>query len=290
MTTMEMAEALRIFSREEIGERLKAGDLPFSGITPLGSAEFHFHRPDSTLAVVLHSAGRVRPGLGKYLGVSRIERLREEDPYMERFAEDFPLRLIARDSRFEYDLNREIGKAIYPVNGLKWGLQVWRQPLPESEIGITLAKYREFHALLDLMIKWLLESHRHVILFDLHSYCYRREVDRAWWEDDLPEINLGTRSVNRSYFSAPVDLFLNTVSGIRMDGHLLRVGENQAFPGGYLTRKYAGTHNRQVLILAIEYKKVFMDERTGELYPEKLELLRKNLVVARDRVLQLPFG
>ena len=70
------------------------------------------------------------------------------------------------------------------------------------------------------------------------------------------------------------------------DSHSLRVSENEVFPGGYLTRKYAGSHSREVLVLAIEYKKIFMDEWTGELFPEKLKLLAENLMLTKDSILR----
>jgi N-formylglutamate deformylase len=285
-----MMEALQLFTLEGIRSRLKDGNLPFTGTTPLGSAYFRFSRKAPSLAVVLHSGSRVRAGLKQYMEVTENERFREEDPYMDRYAEDFPIQLIALDSRFEYDLNRDMEDTIYPADRKKWGLQVWKQPLPESEVEITFQKYREFHTLLDIVIEWLLDSYRQIILFDLHSFCYRREADIHWWEDERPEINLGTRAVNREYFSPLIDLFLKEVSGMTVEGYPVRTGENQAFGGGYLTRKYARVFNRQVLVLAVEYKKIFMDECTGKEYPEILEMFRKNLVDSRDRLLQVLTG
>ena len=126
----------------------------------------------------------------------------------------------------------------------KWGLKVWNRPLTPDEIDTTHNKYREFHALIDLVVGNILEHYGSALMFDIHSFCYQREERLNWWEDDKPEINLGTRSINREYFSPLVNIFLDNVSEIQMDGHILRVGENVLFPGGYLTRKYANSHNR----------------------------------------------
>ena len=277
---------LKQYSLDEIGQVLAEGRFPISGITRLGSAEFHFREPADHLGVVLHSGSRVRPGVLDAMAVELDDRFREEDPYTDYLVRDFPLQLIARDSRFEYDLNWEIEKSVYTADQRKWGLQVWKRPLTTAEMGMTYNKYREFHELLDLVMAYILKRNDHAVLFDLHSFCYQRNKRMAWWEDTRPEINLGTRSINRKHFTPMIDQFLEGVSGIILDGHSLRVAENKVFPGGYLTRKFACSHNLQVLVLAIEYKKIFMDEWTGELFTGKFEVLAENLLLTKDRILR----
>jgi hypothetical protein len=65
------------------------------------------------------------------------------------------------------------------------------------------------------------------------------------------------------------------------------VVENGLFPGGYLTRQYSEKYNRDVLVMAIEYKKIFMDEWTGALDEQKLGILISSFLVTRDRILEL---
>lgn len=257
------------------------------GTTSLGSARFHFRAPDSCLGVALHAGNRVRDDLQEVMEVTAGERFREEDPYTDLFIKDFPMQIVAQDSRFEYDLNREMEYCIYAHDREQWGLRVWKRPLTAEERKVTLEKYREFHQLLDMVIGHILERHGMAILFDLHSYCYRREREAEWWVDERPEINLGTRSVDREHFALQIDTFLEGISRTPVDGHLLRVAENAVFPGGFLTRKYAASHPREVLVLAIEYKKIFMDERTGELSGELLSLLVGDLVRVKDQLKSL---
>lgn len=282
-------EELKKYGLPEIKRLLAAGDFPFSGITELGSTEFHFREPVRYLAVVLHSGNRVRPEMIEIMDVTGEDRSREEDLYMDLFVKDFPIHLIARDSRFEYDLNWEIEKAIYPFDGKKWGLRVWKRYLDAIEAEESYKKYREFHALLELVLDHIMAEHRCAILFDIHSFCYQRENKVKWWEDSKPEINLGTRYINRDFFSPLIDLFLDGMSGATLDGQTLRIVENDIFPGGYLTRKFARSHNRQVLVLAIEYKKIYMDERTGELFNNKLHTLKENLLLTKDRLFSEKF-
>ncbi|MCK4749359.1 MAG: N-formylglutamate amidohydrolase, partial [Bacteroidales bacterium] len=126
-----------------------------------------------------------------------------------------------------------------------------------------------------------------VVLFDMHSFCYQREQKTNWFDDEKPEINLGTRFINRQFFSPLVDCFLEGVSGTRIGEHPMRVGENELFPGGYITRKFAKKYNRQVLVLAIEYKKIFMDERTGEIHKEHFDIVKNDFLRTRDQIMDL---
>jgi len=276
---------MKRYSLEEIGEHLKEKRFPLEGTTPLGTARFHFREPAEVLGVALHAGNRVRSEMEEIMEVSREERFREEDPYTDRFVKDFPMQLIALDSRFEYDLNREMESAIYPFHKRKWGLQIWKRPLTPDERKKTLLKYREFHALLDMVINFILESCRMAILFDVHSFCYQRERRQEWWKDEHPEVNLGTRSINRDYFAPRIEAFLEHISRTRVDGHRIRVAENAVFPGGYLTRKFARSHEKEVLVLAIEYKKIFMDEHTGQLEEELLNNLVRDLLLTKDRLI-----
>jgi N-formylglutamate amidohydrolase len=277
---------LNTYALEEIKHCLAEGNYPVSGITPLGSAEFHILEPASYMGLALHSGSRVRSDLEEALKVSQGQRFREEDPYTDLFLHDFPIRVAALDSRFEYDLNWEIEKCIYPAGMKKWGLDIWKRPLNRDEIVTTHSKYREFHALIDILVGYILERYTAATVFDIHSFCYQREERVNWWEDNKPEINLGTRSINRDYFSPLIDIFLDGASKAQLDGRDLRIGENVLFPGGYLTRKYTSSYNRQLLVLAIEYKKIFMNERTGILFPRKLEILKENLLLTKDRIVR----
>lgn len=278
---------LRTYSMEEIRQSLNKQSFPLSGTTPLGTTEFHFREPARYLGVALHAGGRVREDLAGTMAVSPGDRFREEDPFTGVIIEDFPLRLVARDSRFEYDLNWEEEKCIYEHSKKKWGLQVWNRELEERERALSLEKFREFHTILDLVVNYVLDQGWPAILFDVHSFCYQRDGDVIWYRDGTPEINLGTRYINREHFSGLIERFLQGVSGNFIDGYPVEVGENRLFPGGYLTRKYAAMYNMQLLVLAIEYKKIFMDERTGKIHWEKLSVLKENLMEVKDQLLDM---
>ena len=278
---------LGTYDIEEIRQHLADRVYPFSGISRLGTTEFHFIGPARYLGVALHSGSRVRPSLSGVMALTGEERFREEDPYTDRLIRSFPVQLIARDSRFEYDLNWEIEKSIYPAGEKKWGLQVWNRELTPDERDETYTRFLEFHSILDLAVETVLEEGTPVILFDMHSFCYQRGGRIEWFRDQMAEINLGTRYINREQFAPLINTFLEGISGMDIESYPLRVVENELFPGGYLTRKYAATHHRDVLVMAIEYKKIFMDEWTGILDKEKMDILISNFLVTKDKMLEL---
>lgn len=277
---------LKQYSLKEIEEKLRNGELPFSGITELGSSEFHFEAPAFHAGVSMHTGHRVRKEILSILAVSEKDRYREEDPYTDRFIANFPIRIHALDSRYEYELNRNPYRALYDFDKPQWGMKVWKRKVREDEYHRSLVKHREFHALLEMVGRFLLEQHRHALLFDMHSYCYQREKIQSWQEDDRPEINIGTGAVNREIFGPAIICFKNHLRRTRIHGQPLRISENEIFFGGYLSRHLSRIYHERLLVLAIEYKKIFMDEWTGELYPDILDKLARDFNSAVGRAVE----
>jgi N-formylglutamate amidohydrolase len=281
--------ALRRYSLKEIHRKLERGELPFSGITEKGSCEFHFNKPAFYAGVVMHAGSRIRSGVKEALAVKRTDRFREEDPYMDAFVRELPIQVIARDSRFEYDLNREPHQSIYPGDALKWGLKIWWRDIAPEERELSLAKHHEFHDLMDLVIRYMLKQNRYALIFDMHSYCYQREKRAEWSDDPRPEINLGTKPVNRKLFSGAIESFLKDLSSTRIGKSRVRAVENDIFLGGYLSRRLSRKWHENVLVLALEYKKIFMDEWTGQVYKDILDRLVKDFRRAADKLVSSGF-
>ncbi len=269
-------DSLIQFSLPEIEKKIQKNEFPFSGITPSGCAEFHFLEPSFYAGVALHAGHRVRESLDTVMSASVEERLREEDPYTERFIDEMPIQIFARDSRFEYDLNRDTCRAIYSHDRKIWNIQVWKKELNKKERNQSLAKHREFYDLVDLVVECLLSRGKYAVIFDMHSYGYQREKILSWYQDPDPEINLGTKAVNRRLFGDIIEDFKCFLPGLIIDGHPVRVAENEVFGGGYLARRLSKAFPDRLLVLALEYKKIFMNEITGELYEDKLEILIKH--------------
>jgi len=261
---------MKHYTIDEIKEKLQQEELPFTGITELGSARFSFKEPAGYAGTAIHSGSRIRADLKNKLSVSSEDRYREEDPGTDRFIEKLPIQVVALDSRFEYDVNRSEEKAIPLTPEMAWGLTVWNSPLTAGEIATSLAKYREFHQLMDLVSSYLVGQAGgkggggRAFIFDMHSYCYQREKREPWYENPKPVINLGTEAINDAVFRDLIDDFLLKLSGIRAEGRKVTVAENEVFKGGYLARRLSALHHDNLAVFAIEFKKIFMDEWSGE--------------------------
>jgi hypothetical protein len=261
------------YSIGEIKARLKNGEFPFSGITKAGSAEFHFEKPAFFAGIALHAGHKVRPEILPLLALSEKERFRDEDPFTDCFINHFPIRVVARDSRFEYDLNRERHRCIYDTYVNKWKLKVWKDMPDEMERKISLDKYDEFYSLIDILTDFLATQSKHALIFDMHSFCYQRYNEIAWQQDPRPEINAGTKAANRVLFHPVISKITGELSKTYIGGRNIRVAENEIFYGGYLSRRISRKYFNQILVLSLEYKKIFMDEMTGVLFPEVLNQL-----------------
>lgn len=265
-----------VYSLEEISARVRDLDFPFTGITELGSAYFKFLEPSYFAGAAIHAGSQVRPDLLELMQVSQSDRYREEDPGTERFIADFPIQIIARDSRFEYDLNRQLEQVIYKTPEMAWGLTVWKRPLTDAQVSASLAKYHEFHALIDIVVTHLLSQNAYAALFDCHSYNYQREQRVPWYEDKKPVINIGTLKVNRDIFGDVVESLMERCGQIHLEGRKVYVAENEVFRGGHMANRLNLAHQDRLFVPAIEFKKVFMDEWQGTFNePVFMDLIRQ---------------
>lgn len=252
---------------EEIKRRLKENAFPFRGRTKLGSATFAFNCPSPLAATAIHSSGRIRDELHPLLKIGPEDRRREEDPGTEFFLRNFPITITANDSRYEYDINRESERAIYDI---AWGNKVFNSPLDGREKEISLAKHTEFHHLMEIVAEYLIRDNDYGVILDLHSFNYRR---KPYLPDNKPDINIGTRAVNRARFGDLIDAFISDLNNISINRRGVRTAENEIFTGGYLSRSLSFAYHDNLLVLAIEFKKIYMDEWTGEIYHPVLEKL-----------------
>jgi N-formylglutamate deformylase len=260
----------KTYSLQKIKSKLNNEDFPIIGITKLGSF-IKFLGPALYAGIAVHANSAIRKNLHKLLHVNAADRYREEDPKTDKFLKYFPMQIIASYSRFEYDLNRERHRAIYTSPESTWDLKVWKCPLTAEEKKISLAKYDEFHKLLDILVDYIIQKNNFGILFDLHSYNYQREEKLPWYVDQKPVINIGTKSINRSLFEDQIVDFLSQLQTITIQDRKITVAENDIFSGGYVAKRLCEKYYNQLIVYAIEFKKIFMNEWTGEIYQSVLD-------------------
>jgi len=207
------------------------------------------------ICTAIHNGHRLRSGLLENCALSESERLREEDPYTADMAANMPITVVANDSRYEYDLNRPPETCVYEE---AWGQVVWREPLSDAEKADSLAKHHAFYTVLGVLYEQLELLHPQVLVFDVHSYNYRRPG-----MGDVPLFNIGTEQLDTQRWQAVIDRWVDSLGRISLPGIEVRAAINEVFYGRGYQATFAGKRCQNTLVLPTELKKVFMDELSG---------------------------
>jgi N-formylglutamate amidohydrolase len=217
--------------------------------------------------------------LADLMALPEADRLREEDPHSADWTEAFDTRLVPECSRFEVDLNRPRPGAVYRAPGDAWGLDMWAQPLSDEIVAESLARYDRFYAELRRILDDKKRRHGRFVVLDLHTYNHRRDGPDGPAGDPAgnPEVNVGTRSLDRRRWGGLIDRFMADVAGFEFLGRTLDVRENVRFQGGHLSRWVHENYPESGCCLAIELKKFFMDEWTGEVYDAEHKAIARAL-------------
>lgn len=229
------------------------------------------------VGTAIHDGHKLRPEVKALISLSDSQRLREEDPFTAIAIADVPNRIVVDRSRFEVDLNRAREEAVYIRPEQAWGLDVWGRTLPPDLVERSLLQHDAYYAMLRTVLSDLACRHGRFVLLDVHSYNHRRAGPDAEPTDPLkaPAINIGTFSMDREYWAPVVDPFMDALRAFEFRGQPMDVRENIAFEGrGEQTRFVHSTFPRTGCGIAIEFKKFFMDEWTGEPDREALAAMR----------------
>lgn len=232
------------------------------------------------VAAAIHDGHDLRSPVLEHVALTDAERLREEDPHTSDWVRIAPSRIVVHRSRFEVDLNRSLDEAVYVRPDQSWGLRVWKGEGPPARvIEEARAVHRAFYAALEGLLRSIEAEHGRFVVYDLHSYNHRRGGPRSPPEDSrkCPDINLGTGTLDRERWSPVLHAFMDALSGGDVLGRKLDVRENVRFRGGYLSEWVHRVFPRSGCVLAVEVKKFYMDEWTGEVEPSRLEAVREAL-------------
>ena len=251
---------------------MKRDETIKSIIQPLWSVH---EGPRPLFATALHSGHEVRNEVEKLLALDEITRLREEDPYTDYLATVSPTRIIPFYSRFEVDLNRPREEAVYLTPEDAWGLQVWEHTPGQEIVQRSLAEYDAFYAELKTLLTRLEKKYGLFIIFDLHSYNYRRHGPTAEPENpqENPDVNIGTGTLDREYWGPVVDRFIRDLRQYDFLGRHLDVRENVKFVGRQLAAWVHQQFPKTGCVLSIEFKKFFMDEWSGAVDTAQIKAL-----------------
>jgi hypothetical protein len=219
------------------------------------------------VAAAIHDGHGLREEIAQLIALPEPDRLREEDPFTGQAILDVPTHIIAHRSRFEADLNRGEDGAIYRTPEQCWGLKVWNAPLDEAVAQRSLDYHRRFYVMVAHVLDDIAAQHTRFVVLDIHSYNHRRDGPGGppTPPEDSPEINIGTFSMPRDDWAWLLDPLIQAMRAFDFGGRHLDVRENIAFQGkGELTRFVHERYPGQGCAIAVEFKKFYMDEWTGE--------------------------
>jgi hypothetical protein len=246
--------------------------------------------PGPVIATAIHDGHELRPAVAELINLSEPDRLREEDPFTGQAVMGVPTHIIVHRSRFEFDLNRPVDGAVYRTPEQSWGLQVWQSEPDEALVAESLAVHAAYYRMLGALLDGIAEEHNRFVLMDAHSYNHRRNGPggNAMPQDEAPDINIGTFSMPRADWAFLLDPLMEEMRRFDFNGRKLDVRENVAFQGkGAQTRfvhdRYPGTG----CAIALEFKKFFMDEWTGEPDPAELKAMRDFITFSAEVATEL---
>jgi hypothetical protein len=238
---------------------------PVQARTPIGAATIDLREPGPVIGVAPHHSHQVRDEVLDRMAIPEADRLYEEDPYTERFIAATAHRLTPNQSRYEVDVNRPPHEAVYMGPEMAWGSTIWEEDPPREVVEASLERWQEFHGVLDQAVQHAIGTYGRAIVLDLHSYNYQREGAQDWRTDEKPVVNLGTRHLHLDDEGRRLkEWFIDQLDDVTVLGEEALVEENSVFYGGYLNRRLSRVYGEDCLTFSVEFKKVFMDERTGE--------------------------
>ncbi|MEA2095503.1 MAG: N-formylglutamate amidohydrolase [Candidatus Cloacimonadota bacterium] len=248
-------------------------------------AEFNFKYESPIVCTAIHNGHNVSKEVQENLAISEDIRLMEEDPFTERFTQFSSNTIIGRTSRFEVDLNRPAEKCIYKNPEDAWDIQTRKETPSDLVISQSLAKYDEFYTSAKNHFVQLEKKFGRFFVYDIHSYNHHRKGLKTGFDDPKlnPEIIIGTNNMPEKWFPL-VDTIQNKITSFDYFGRSLDARINVKFPGGHFSRWIHNNFPDSACCIAIEFKKIWMDEWTGDIYEDKLNKLIESLNSTHDLI------
>lgn len=240
----------------------------FEAISRDGSFTIKINRYLPYCCMAIHDGNKLRPSLLEKINHDSYSRWYEEDPFTGDFIASMPITIIANDSRFEYDLNREPENCIFET---AWGRDVWKKKLTPKERQLSLIKHSNFYKVVSALITKIEDLFDGCIVYDIHSYNYQR------WDRKVPLFNIGTENVDALKYQDTIEHWKTELSKIELTDIENNTEINDVFHGRGYNLKFITKNFKNTLVLATEVKKVYCNELTGDDYPKIIKSLQHQL-------------
>jgi uncharacterized protein (TIGR02421 family) len=261
---------MQVLSEREILSKIKRQE-PMEATLEGGALVLTIHKYLPSICTAIHAGHQLRTDLVEKSSFTELQRLHMESPATDAMISSFPITLAIQDSRFEYDLNRPLARCIHQR---VHDNSVWNQPASQSQISTSHDKHKQFFRILDALIEQLESLFKTCILFDIHSYNYQQI------KKETPTFNIGTDQIDMDRWGAVVTYFERKLSKITLPNIQVKSSKDEVFCGrGYLIGHVNSRFNN-TLVLPTEIKKIYMDEKTGDVFPLVLDELREGMKYA----------
>jgi N-formylglutamate amidohydrolase len=243
-------------------------------------------RGGPVIGTAVHAGHWVSDDLAPRYKLDSAGRRREEDPLTNVWAHTADNVFVTRMSRFEVDLNRSAGEAVYLEPDDAWGLHVWETRPDDAQVDRALRHHRAFYDFAATWLEELLQHNERLLLLDIHSYNHRRDGPDAAASaaEDNPDIDLGMTTLDHSRFGEVANALAEGLSQTAVQGRELDVRRNVRYPdGGHWPEWVYANYADRICTITLEYKKFYMDEWSGTADLDCVDEIAWNLKAAVDR-------
>jgi len=240
-------------------------------------------QPGPVITTAIHAGHVIRSEMLPWVAIEDRHRLREEDPLTDYFLAVGDSMLRANRSRFEVDLNRPREKSISTDPEDQWGLKIWKSDLPTDQIEKSRRLHDQFYAMMRDHCDAMIARFGRILLLDIHSYNHRRDgpdADPAPAPEN-PDIDLGATTMNHRIYGDLLERLAQDLRSVPVCGRRPHVGVNVRWEdGGNFPEWLHRIYGDDACVITLEYKKIFMDEWTGQANILALQHLREGLAKA----------
>jgi len=257
-------------SVQQIIQKINSEDL-FEAVSDDYSFTIKIENYVHYACAAIHDGHQFRKELWDNCIHTEYERWYEEDPCTKDMVKTHPIVIAGCDSRFEYDLNRPPEEAVFET---AWEKQLWKNPLPKNIKQKSLKKHTRFFQVVDALISKLEEKFGICVVYDMHSYNWRR------WDRKVPTWNLGTSNIDNDRFGDDVELWRQSLSKMKFPNNIESTSKiNDTFFGNGYFLKFITKNFKNTLVLATEIAKVYCHEYDQIIYPEVVKSVEEELKI-----------
>lgn len=253
MVKLSLVEILKKIENEEI----------FHAVLDDYSLEVKIDDYVPYVAVAIGGGNQFSKKLSKKHKLVARKRVNHVDTCTGDFIYDLPITLIARDSKFEYDLDMHVKDSIRADLESK---PLWKEELTSAEKIEAQRKHQQFYRIiLSLMIK-LEELFGATIYYDFRAIKTSKDII----------FNIDTSQISLPNFQTTVDQWEEILNNMQvLDFNVRSMQSQEPLGTGYFSQ-YVHANSLNALVLPTYISKIYYDQNADIIYPEVVQNLRSS--------------